>query len=56
MLNPEAWAKQWDKNNPSQFKQNCDHSRMLQEEYQKSREKKINNLQQLNNLQPKEKK
>jgi hypothetical protein len=53
MLNPEAWAKQWDKNNPSQFKQSCDHSRALQEEYQKSREKK---LQEIKDLQPKEKK
>ena len=56
MLNPQAWATHWDKNNPSKFKQDCDHSRTLQEEYEKTREKKLKELQQLKDLQPKEKK
>jgi hypothetical protein len=56
MYNPQAWADHWDKNNPSKFKQSCDQSRVLQEEYQKEREKKLKELQQINELLSKEKK
>jgi len=50
MYNPKAWADDWDKRNPTEFKKKCDESRMLQEEYKKAHEKKIRDLQ------PKEKK
>jgi hypothetical protein len=45
MYNPKAWADDWDKKNPTKIKQQCDDSRIRQDEYQKLYEKKIKDLQ-----------
>ena len=56
MYNPEAWAIKWDKQNPTDFKKQCDESRALQNDYNKKYEKKMVDLQKIKDLQPKEKK
>jgi hypothetical protein len=56
MYNPESWANHWDKQNPTDFKKRCEESRALQEDYKKTYEKKMADLQKIKDLQPKEKK
>ena len=41
MLNPEAWATHWDKMNPSKHKQECDDSRLRQEEHHRAYDNRI---------------
>jgi hypothetical protein len=48
MYNPEAWAKHWDKMNPTKHKQACDDSRVRQEEYRKAYDNKIKMLNKYN--------
>jgi len=50
MLNPEAWAKHWDKMNPSNHKQECNDSRVRQEEYRKAYDNKLKLLKKDNEL------
>ena len=56
MYNPNAWANEWDKHNPTKFKEECEKSGALQYEYQKNYENKMKELQKIKDLQPKEKK
>jgi hypothetical protein len=50
MYNPEAWANHWDKMNPSKHKQECEDSRVRQEEYRKAYDKRIELLKKDNEV------
>jgi hypothetical protein len=52
----KAFANNWDKKNPSLFKQSCDHSRQLREDYEyqkKTNEQYMNTLETLKKSQSK---